>query len=145
MIELIIDSSPYKIPGSKTKLDLVRIKCLVGFKEKNGSNYRFNEGIIDTGAYVSIIPKGLSERIEKEITGRDRVKGINSREECAIPASVGKAKCILFDRSGNASDELEFTCYFANSDEVPIIIGFADVLTRFKINIDYPNRKAFLE
>lgn len=145
MIELIIDSSPFEIPDSKTKIDFVRIKCLIGFKEKDGTGYRLTEGIIDTGAYVTVLPKGLSERIEKEITGTYKIKGLNTRDECAILVSCGKTKSIIFDKSGNTSDELEISCYFANSDEVPIIVGFADILTRFKINIDYSNKKASLE
>ena len=145
MIELIIDSTPLQIPGSKRKPDFVRIKCLIGFKKKDGSGYSLAEGIIDTGAYISVIPKGLSDIIEKEIMGRDRMKGLNLRDECAIPVDVGKTICVLFDKSGNTSGDVEIFCYFANSNEVPVIIGFADIMTKFKINIDYPNRKAFLD
>ncbi len=144
MIELIVDASPFVIPDSKIELDFVRIKCLMGFKEKQGRGYRLAEGIIDTGAYVTVIPKGLSERIDKQITGSYKMKGLNLKEECAIPVAVGKTKCILFDKSVNTSEELEIACYFAHSDEVPVIIGFADILTKFKINIDYSNKKAFL-
>lgn len=144
MIELIIDTSPFEVPDSKTKLDFVRIKCLIGFKEKDGVGYRLAEGIVDTGAYVTVIPKGLSERIDKQITGSYKMKGLNSRDECSIPVVVGKTKCVLFDKSANTSEELEIACYFAHSDEIPVIIGFADILTKFKINIDYPNKNAFL-
>ena len=72
-------------------------------------------------------------------------KGLNLRDECAIPVDVGKTICVLFDKSGNTSGDVEIFCYFANSNEVPVIIGFADIMTKFKINIDYPNRKAFLD
>lgn len=144
MIELIIDASPFEVPFSKTKIDFVRIKCLIGFKEKDGGGYRLAEGIVDTGAYVTVIPKGLSERIDKQITGNYKMKGLNSRDECAISIDVGKTICVLFDKSAHTSQELEIACYFAHSDEVPVIIGFADILTKFKISIDYPNKKAFL-
>lgn len=144
MIELIIDASSFEIPDSRTKIDFVRIKCLIGFREKDGTGYRLTEGIIDTGAYVTVMPKGLSERIDKQITGSYKMKGLNSRDECAIPVAVGKTKCVLFDRLSNVSEELEIACYFAHSDAVPVIIGFADILTRFKISVDYPHKKAFL-
>ncbi len=52
MIELNIDASSFEIPDSKTKLDFVRLKCLIGFKEKQGVGYRLAEGIVDTGAYI---------------------------------------------------------------------------------------------
>ena len=145
MIELFVDTTPFEIPDSKAKLDFVRIKCLVGFKKKDGSGYSLAEGIVDTGAYVSVIPEDLSEIIEKEITGRYRMKGLNSGEDCAIPVNVGKTTCILFDESGNTSGDLNIACFFADSNDVPVIIGFANILTRFKLHIDYPNKKAFLE
>lgn len=145
MIELFIDSSVFEIPDSKTKLDFVRIKCLIGLKKKDGSEYSFAEGIVDTGSHVSIIPKEVSEIIEKEVTAKYRIKGLNLRDECALPVDVGKTTCTLFDKEGNASGDLEISCFFANTNDVPVIIGFADILTRFKLNIDYSSRKAFLE
>lgn len=73
------------------------------------------------------------------------MKGLNSKDECAIPVDVGRTKCVLFDKSANISKELEIVCYFAHSDELPVIIGFANLLTEFKINIDYPNQTAVFE
>lgn len=145
MIKLIVDSSLFEVPNSKTKLDFVRIKCLIGLKKKNVSEYTLAEGIIDTGAYVSVIPKDISEIIEKETIGKYKMKGLNSKEECAIPVSVGKTTCILFDELGNTSGDLEISSFFANTNDIPVIIGFADILTKFKLNIDYANKKAVLE
>lgn len=145
MIKLFVDIALFDVPDSNKKLDFIRIKCLIGFKRKDRTGYSLAEGIIDTGAYVSVIPKDLGEIIEREVTGQYRMKGINLRDECAIPVSVGKTTCILFDESGNTSGDLEISCFFANTNDIPVVIGFVDILTRFKINIDYPNKKAFLE
>lgn len=145
MINLIIDSSKFSIPKSNFSLDFVRLKCLVGFKEREGKNYRLCEGIIDTGSYVTVLPFGLTEKIEKKISGKYKIKGFNVKKECTIPVSVGKTKCVLFDKQGNSSSEMIISSYFAQTDEIPIILGFADLLTKFKIKIDYQKGIAFLE
>jgi len=145
MINLIIDSSKFSIPKSNFSLDFVRLKCLVGFKEKEGKNYRLCEGIIDTGSYVTVLPFGLSEKIEKEVFGKYKIKGFNAKRECAIPVLVGKTKCVLFDKQGNFSSEIIISSYFAQTDEIPIILGLADLLTRFRIEIDNEKGIAFLE
>ena len=145
MIQLIVDTSFFEIPDTKTKLEFVRIKCMIGFKKKDSSEYSLAEGIIDTGSYVSVIPRTVSDKINKEITGRYRMKGLNTRDECAIPVSVGTATCIIFDKCGNASGDLNIPCFFADTDDAPVIIGFANLLTRFKVIIDYPHKAAFLE
>jgi hypothetical protein len=145
MIELIIDSSLFEIPQSRSKLDFVRIKCLIGLKKKDGSGYSLAEGIIDTGAYVSVIPKDVGEVIEKEVTGKYRMKGLNSREECAIPVLIGSTTCILFDEQGNTSGDMKISSFFAETNDVPVIIGFADILNRFTLTVDYQNNKAFLK
>lgn len=145
MIQLIVDASFFKIPNTDTSLDFVRIKCMVGFKKKDSSEYCLAEGIIDTGAYVTVIPKTLADKIEKEVTGEYKMKGLNQRDECAIPVSVGKATCVIFDKSGNSSGNLDISCFFAHTEDCPVIIGFADLLSKFKINIDSSRKTAFLE
>lgn len=34
--------------------------------------------------------------------------------------------------------------YFALTDEIPLIVGFKDLLSRFKIECDYKNKDAFI-
>ncbi|OQX54269.1 MAG: hypothetical protein B5M48_01310 [Candidatus Omnitrophica bacterium 4484_213] len=144
MINLIIDNSKFSIPKSNFSLDFVRLKCLVGFKEEESANYRLCEGIVDTGSYVIVLPFRLSERIEKEVSGKYKIKGFYTKGECAIPVS-GKTKCVLFDKQGNSSCEMIIYSYFVQTDEIPIILGFADLLTRFKIKINYQKGIAFLD
>ena len=145
MIHLRVETSPFEIPNANAQLEFVRIKCMLGFKEKDGHEYVFSEGIIDTGAYVSVISKVLADKIKKDVTGEYMMKGLSSRDECAIPVSVGKATCLIFDNLGNTSGDLEVPCFFAHTAEVPVIIGFAGLLTKFKLIVDYPQKRAILE
>ena len=74
-----------------------------------------------------------------------KVAGINPRPECSIPVIIGKVSCILLDEYSGKSRELEIHAYLAMTDEVPLIIGFKDLLTRFKLCIDFPENEAWID
>jgi len=102
------------------------------------------EAIVDTGAHTSVLPLTLWQRFAVEIDEKDvTVGGINDRPECQIPASLGKVKCFLTDETGQVSPELDIPCFLAETDRVPLILGFANLLSRFKICFDYENKEAF--
>jgi hypothetical protein len=66
------------------------------------------------------------------------------REECALPIVIGDISCVLVDREGQ-SEELQISAYLALTDDVPLVIGFWDLLERFKLCMDYRNKEAYLE
>ncbi len=144
-IKLILDTSIENLTESLQDFEFIRLKCLVGFKSIDGYSYRFTEALVDTGAYISVIPSGLAKKIEKEILGEDKLKGINRRDECSIPVLVGKTSCILFDKDYNVTEDLLIRSYFAKTDEVPVILGFADVLSKFAVYVNYQRRIAYIE
>ncbi len=57
---------------------------------------------------------------------------------------IGYVTGIMLDEDGAYSPEIQFRCYFALNDEIPIILGFKDFLEKFIIHIDAPNKEAFL-
>lgn len=144
VIHLTFRTSDYEIPGSSEKIEIVRLEALIGLRKKKGEDYLFLNGIVDTGAYISLIPKRISEEIERTVFGEDKMKGINSKETCSIPVEVGKTRCILLDQFGNVTPEKEMLCYFADTDEVPVIIGFVDLLTEMTLTVNYKAKKAHL-
>ncbi|MEM3562426.1 MAG: hypothetical protein QXS27_01570 [Candidatus Jordarchaeaceae archaeon] len=56
---------------------------------------------------------------------------------------VGKGKIV--DKKGNAMPETKFKAFLALTDKIPLIVGFKDVLERYRIRIDVPIGKAFIE
>ncbi len=124
--------------------EIVRLKTSVQFKTVNGFSEAY-DGVIDTGAYISLIPKSIWQAALYEKISEYTVKGIQKRDECSIPVITGKVICVLADRYGNISEEMEIRAFLALTDEVPLIIGFKDLLSRFNVCFDYKIRSAFAE
>jgi len=93
-----------------------------------------------------VLPISLWERLAVEIEVEAApLIGINDRPECQIPASLGQIRCVLTDETGQVSPELWILCFLAQTDRVPIILGFADLLSRFEVCFNYNTGEAFAE
>ena len=130
-----------KLPG---KGEFVRLFCSVRFKTKDGWDDAV-DAIIDTGAPVSLIPFDVWSNAKTELLAEHEVYGINPSKECRIPVKVGKIKGVLVDEEENQSGEIEMLSYLALTTKIPVILGFKDLLTEFKICLDYSENEAFLE
>lgn len=145
MIQLILESSPLTIPHSRCTLEVTRLKSLVGFRKESSKDYLFVEGVLDTGGYVTVLPKHLAGKLELETVGHYTLSGVNPRRECAIPVAVAYSSCILFDEQGNRSKELRIPCYVSQTEEVPVILGFAGLLSEFEVCFDRRKPLAYLK
>jgi len=102
------------------------------------------KAIVDTGAHTSVIPVSIWQGLQVDIKVKDTsFGGINNRPECLIPTSLGMVRCLLTDETGALGPELEILSFLAKTDQVPLILGFADLLSKFEICFDYGSGKAF--
>jgi hypothetical protein len=123
---------------------LTRLMGWIVFKTARGWSAPM-DAIIDTGAHTSIIPKSIWKGIRTKKTGTFDIQGISSRAECRVPCDVGKITAQFIDESGNASKELKMTAFLALTDEVPLIIGFKDILSEFNVCFNRKKDIAFLD
>jgi len=130
-----------KLPG---KGEFVRLFCSVRFKTKDGWDDAV-DAIIDTGAPVSLIPFDVWSNAKTELLVEHEVYGINPSKECRIPVKVGKIMGVLVDEEENQSGEIEMLSYLALTTKIPVILGFKDLLTEFKICFDYGENEAWIE
>ncbi|MDI6791259.1 MAG: hypothetical protein QME81_00085 [bacterium] len=100
MVNLSFDTSTTILCEGLFSIEYIRLTGLIGLKSSQG-NYVFAEAIIDTGAYISVIPARIAGKIQKKVVGEDKLKGMNPKEECALPVEVGKTTCLLFDEEYN--------------------------------------------
>ena len=124
--------------------EFIRLMGRIRFKTPNGW-LDPEKAIIDTGAPTSLIPFSIWKEISITRITDHKVSGINPKPECSIPVVVGKTNCILIDEYGGKSRELAIHAYLAMTDEVPLIVGFKDFLTKFRICIDFQEDEAFVE
>ncbi len=125
--------------------EIIRLRAGARFKLENGNWSDAYNSIIDTGAYVSLIPKSIWQEALHEKISEHKIKGIQKSEECTIPVIVGKVICVLADRYGNVSEEMKIHAFLAKTDSVPLILGFKDLLSKFEINFNYKDRTATAE
>ena len=125
-------------------IEIVRLKCLVIFKRIDDI-IEYRDAIIDTGAYISLIPESIWKYLTREELTKHKVKGLSIKPECAIPVKIGKINCTICDLNGNATKKQKIYAYLASTDKVPLILGFKDLLSKFKICFDYDKNKAYIE
>lgn len=125
-------------------IEILRIVCSVLFKTADGRSKKYDDAIIDTGAFISLIPHSIQKNVEHKEFVKHTVKGIISKKECSLDVIIGKIKIRLIDEK-NETREIEIHSYLAMTDEVPLIIGLKDILTRFKVCFDYGEDEAWIE
>lgn len=125
-------------------IEIIRLKSLVIFKRID-EIIEYRDAIIDTGAYISLIPESIWKYLKRKELTKHKVKGLSIKPECAISVIIGKINCTLCDLNGNATKEQEIYAYLASTDKVPLILGFKDLLSKFKICFDYDRNVAFIE
>lgn len=125
-------------------LTIIRLIASVRFVGAEGTILEPIDAVVDTGAHTCVLPLKLWRQLVVEIDEEDvALGGINDRPECRISASLGRARCFLTDETGQLSPELNVPCFLAKTDRVPLILGFANLLSKFKICFDYENDEAF--
>jgi hypothetical protein len=145
MIQLTLETTPFTVPNTTCTLEFIRLKSLVGFRKTAPTEHLLAEGIIDTGAYVTVLPNSFAAELELEAVGHYSLSGINRRPECAIPVVVAYGFCILFDEQGHRSPELRVPCYVSQTDEVPVILGIGGLLSEFEFCFDHRKHVAYLK
>lgn len=122
---------------------ITRLISAVRFKKEKGYTDIY-PAIVDTGAPLSLIPYGIWSECSVIKIAEHKIKGINSKDECAIPVFIGKIKCQLLDKKSK-TNEFEMLTYLALSDNIPLILGFKNLLDKFKICFEHSKKYAFIE
>jgi len=123
---------------------LIRLLGRIALKTSTGFTTP-RKAIMDTGAHISVLPLNIWRLLDLETIGTSKLRGIVPKEECELEVSVGIVKCIIADKNGNKTNELEVHSLLALTDNVPILIGFKDLLDRFVIHSDYQSKEAWIE
>ena len=123
---------------------LLRIISTIVLKTKSGgSKPRFT--IIDTGAHTSIFPLTVWEEADVEVIGDYVVSGLVPKKECVLPVKIGWVCAIILDKFGRQTNELKFRAYLALADDVPLIIGFKDLMDNCKLQFNSRSSSGYIE
>ncbi len=143
-LKLFFKAEPYR-EGRTGKIlhKGLRLMSSVQFETKLGLT-RPEPAIVDTGAPVSLIPGYIAGQIITKPLGKAMLQGVVPKQECAIPVTIAQIKLRLADFS-SVTGLIDTIAYLADSDDVPLVLGFEDLLDQFDIFISYPKRTAYLQ
>lgn len=125
--------------------DVIRIIARAKFLQKNSKFSYFHKGVIDTDTYFTLIPRRIWKNLKIKIISEDEsITGINPKSECRIPASLGIVTCILVNEEDNKTDELELIAYLAKIDQVLLLLGFANLLSKFTLHFNCEKKQSYI-
>ncbi len=124
----------------------IRLECGCRFFLKSGALTETKNIIIDTGALLTTLPYSIWSKIAYVKVGEDLLGGINPNENSKIPVDIAQVGVILTDKEGDKTDPIVLKSFlipkeYPNSTPV---IGFSDLLEKFKILLDYQNNFAYM-
>jgi hypothetical protein len=105
---------------------------------------KVKEAILDTGAPTSALPRDLWERIIINRLVDYTISGIVPKEECVLKGHLAEIECILHDDK-NETPPISIVAFLAPTSEIPPVIGFRDLFTKFHVSFDYQKKEAWLE
>jgi len=100
--------------------------------------------IVDTGAPVSLIPYRIWRKCTSEVIGGAELRGVIPREECVMSVKVASVGLRLVEPE-YTTEKIEAKAYLAPTDNVPLMIGFEDLLSEFNVFFSYRTQNAFIE
>lgn len=124
-------------------IGIIRLFCEVAFVSRGGYTDSYS-AILDTGAPVSVIPFHIWSMSEFKKIKEYSVSGIVPKRECFLPVTIGEVSCILLDEE-QSTDNIKVKSYLAHTDEIPLIIGFKDLLDKFGLYLNFRKNIAYLE
>ena len=100
------------------------------------------KAIIDTGSPITLIPKHIWDKVSiKWISpGSIQFTGLGSG---GVSGKLAEVVMVFLDKKA-LSPPISFKGFLVDSDTVPLIIGFEDILTDIKLVCDYRTKTAFL-
>lgn len=127
-------------------LPVVRLVVDVRFRLPSGDFSEVYEAVVDTGAYIAVIPRRIWRRIEREVsTTNVFFGGVKGAKRCQVRADLGTVTCVLSDREGRTPSPTVIPAYLAYTDRVPLLVGFADLLTRCRTTFDPTTGEAWIQ
>lgn len=130
-------------PYEDLSCSVTRLKCGIQFKTQEGWTQP-HSAIIDTGAHTSVIPSFLWNSLKSTILKENCfIFGLSKRKDCGLSGKMANVTVILIDERGNQTEEYIVAAFLAETDQVPLILGFNGLLDKLKMIINCPDYEAY--
>ena len=91
------------------------------------------------------MPHSVWAELPVEIIGTHCVQGIVPKQECVLPVQIGYLDFMIIDEEMNSFGPTRLSTFLADTDWVPLLLGFRDVLSRVRLVADHQSGEAFIE
>jgi len=143
-IQLSFSSEP--VIDTKNEVELhkgIRLLTVVQFRTtETWSDPQI--AIVDTGAPISLVPQKIWKKCGVDILGETELRGVIPKKECTLQVQAAKICLRLLDPE-YVTEEIETKAYLAQTDNIPLVIGFEKLLSEFNVFFSYYTNKAFIE
>ncbi len=145
-VNLSFETSVRLVGPNLMMLPIIRLIGNIMLRQSDGNWTPEQDAIIDTGSFCSVVPQYIWASCAVDIIEPNAtIVGFAPDEVCHIPASIGRISGIIFDDKGHETRLLTFPAFLAHTDDVPLVLGFADLLTEFQVRFDYRTKVAYLD
>lgn len=121
---------------------IIRILGQIEFKHNDIWSDPY-EAIIDTGSPASVFPAYIQKECDIQLLYQTTISGLASDERCNLSAKLVNLTFRLSDKN-KVSKPIFSKAYITARDKIPLILGFAGILEKYKLVVDYPQQKVFL-
>ena len=118
---------------------IIRLKTRVSFPLLKGGWALPRDAIIDTGCPVSIIPRSIWTKAHHHFLSGEQEQGIAGQK---VIVRLGVITLRLHDEETN-SPPLRVKSDLAESDTIPLILGFEDAITEMLLVCDFKEDTAY--
>jgi hypothetical protein len=122
---------------------IIRLWCWASFEKEDGWTLPY-PALIDSGAHTSLIPKRIWSILPVNKLAEHYTRGLVPKPECKLDVDVGEINIVLLDRD-NRTRKYKVLSFLAPTDDIPLIIGFKNLLSEFKMCFEYKENKAWIE
>lgn len=123
---------------------IIRLKVGIQLRTEMGWTQPYS-AIIDTGAHLSVIPFSLLKEISYQKTQKYRIFGLSKKEECSFNGQVAQITALLVDENGNQTKEITFPAFLAQTDQIPLILGFGHLLEKLRMRFSFAEQEGQIE
>ena len=137
-IQRVVDPHPPTVP----RRFLARLYGRIRFRQGQGWSDD-HTALIDTGAPYSVVPLALWPALRMQRVATQAIRGIVPGVHAEMSAELAKISAQLLDAT-HRSPRLTLWAMLAESDRVPLILGWSGCLDRVRLVVDAPHRRAWL-
>jgi len=101
------------------------------------------KAIIDTGSPITLIPEHVWEKVSVKWISPGSIQ-LTWLGSGGVSGKLAEVVMVFLDKKG-LSPPISLKAFLVDSDTVPLIIGFEDVLTDIKMVCDYKSKIAFFQ